>query len=64
MLYKKATNYFKNHPEYNSLVHAIGGLGVGILIASPIIGPHPVRWGLGLLVLSILGHVYAWSKGK
>lgn len=62
-IYKRADKYFSKHVWFNSTVHAIGGIGVGILIASPIIGAHPVRWGVTLLVISALGHIYAiYSK--
>ena len=57
---KKGMNFMKKHPEYNATVHAIGGVGVGILIASPVAGTHPVRFGLAFLLVSVLGHVYAW----
>ncbi|MFS8159339.1 MAG: hypothetical protein ACMG6E_03840 [Candidatus Roizmanbacteria bacterium] len=49
----------KKHPVYNAMVHAIGGVGIGILIARPIVGMHPVRFGVALMVLSLLGHLYA-----
>lgn len=49
----------KKHPAYNGTIHALGGIGVGILIASPIADPHPVRWGIAFLLLSVLGHLYA-----
>lgn len=55
---KKAILYFSRHVEYNALVHVLGGIGLGILIASPIAFPHPVRWALALLALSIAGHIY------
>ena len=50
----------KKHPAYTATIHAIGGVGVGILIAHPIAGVHPVRFGLAFLLVSVLGHVYAW----
>lgn len=56
---KKAAAYFKKHPAYNSTIHAIEGIGIGILISSPVAGIHPIRWGIALLILSLLGHVYA-----
>lgn len=62
--YKKIIEYFKKHAEYNSIVHAIGGIGIGILIASPFADPHPVRWGLMLLGVSILGHLYPLMMKK
>jgi len=58
-VYKNAISYFKKHPAFHATIHAIGGIGVGILIASPIASPHPVRWGISLLVIAVLGHVYA-----
>lgn len=63
-MYKKITDYFQKHIGYNSIVHVIGGIGIGILITSPIINPHPVRWGLALLGISILGHLYALAAKK
>ncbi len=62
--YKKSNTYFKKNPEYNSFVHALGGIGIGILIASPFANPHPVRWALIFLGLSLIGHIYAWMSGK
>ena len=52
--------FLKKHPEYNAMVHGVGGLGIGILIASPVAGVHPLRWGIALLAISLLGHLYAW----
>ncbi len=57
---KKVMAFAKNHPAYIGTIHALGGIGIGILIASPIAGIHPVRWGIAFLVLSILGHIYMW----
>ena len=57
---KKANKFFGKHSAYNATVHAVGGIGVGILIASPVAGVHPVHWGVALLILCLLGHVYAW----
>ncbi|MBI2268098.1 MAG: hypothetical protein HYU80_01460 [Candidatus Blackburnbacteria bacterium] len=56
-MYKTVTAYFKKHVLYNSLVHVLGGVGVGILVARPYV-TNPVRWGLGLLVISIVAHLY------
>lgn len=55
---KKITAYFKKFPSYNSLVHIIIGLGLGVLITYPLVGSHPVRWGLLLLVIGLAGHLY------
>lgn len=56
--YKKARTYFAEHMDYNSVVHLVGGIGIGILIASPFVFPHPVRWGVALITLSLLGRLY------
>ncbi len=57
---KKAEVYMKKHPMYNALIHALGGIGIGILIASPVVGIHPVRFGIAFLIASALGHAYTW----
>ncbi|MDD5147440.1 MAG: hypothetical protein PHV63_02740 [Candidatus Daviesbacteria bacterium] len=56
-MYKQISQYFKNHVYYNSAVHILVGIGVGILLTYPLAGAHPVRWGLGFLALGILGHL-------
>ncbi len=58
-LRKKAMKYMSQHVEYNALIHALGGISIGLLIASPLAHPHPVRWALVFGGLSILGHIYA-----
>lgn len=58
----KIENYLKKHPAYNATIHAIGGLGLGISLASPLFDPHPLRWGVGLIAISVLGHLYAWQQ--
>ncbi len=55
---KQAIGYFKNHPEYNATVHVVGGIGLGILIASPLTFPHPLRWAAIFMSVSLLGHLY------
>lgn len=61
---KQIDGYFGKHAGFNALVHMLGGLGVGIIIATPVAYPHPVRWGLILLGLSFLGHLYAFKAKK
>ncbi len=52
-------NYMAKHPYYNGVVHVLGGIGIGFLLAYPLTGTHPVRWGVAFLILSLLGHVKA-----
>jgi hypothetical protein len=61
---EKVYKYYSKNVKYNSVVHLIGGIGVGILITHPLIDPHTMRWGLGLLVLGILGHLYPLTLKK
>lgn len=57
--YKKMLTYFTKHSSYNAYVHFLGGIGVGFLLAYPLAGIHPVRWGLLFLGLSLAGHIWA-----
>ncbi|MCL4367235.1 hypothetical protein M1563_03645 [Patescibacteria group bacterium] len=61
---KKIMKYLSAHVMYNSIVHAVTGIGVGILIARPLVGEHPVRWGIALIVVGIAGHLYALMAKK
>ncbi|MEK7065382.1 MAG: hypothetical protein AAB961_00170 [Patescibacteria group bacterium] len=61
---KRALRYFQNHVEYNAFIHVLGGVGLGILLASPLAFPHPVRWAVVLLGISLLGHLYAVTGKK
>ncbi len=56
---QKGLKYMSKHPAYNASVHAIGGIGIGILITHPFVDPHTLRWGLILMAIAILGHIYA-----
>ncbi|HEX6977262.1 MAG TPA: hypothetical protein VF185_02810 [Patescibacteria group bacterium] len=62
-MWNKIVKYFSKHVTYSAFVHAIGGAGVGIILARPIDAAHPVRLGVLLIAVSILGHVVPiWSK--
>ena len=54
----KVLAFAKNNPVYVAVIHAIGGIGIGILIASSVAGVHPVRWGVAFIIVSLLGHLY------
>jgi hypothetical protein len=61
---KNGMDYFKKHTMFHGLVHGIGGIGIGILIARPIADAHPVRYGVIFLLVALLGHLYAFSNSK
>ncbi len=60
---KTIVNYFSKHVSFNSTTHFLIGLGLGILV-NPWTGTHPIRWGVGLLVLGLLMHVYPLFNKK
>ncbi|MEK7155128.1 MAG: hypothetical protein AAB697_03300 [Patescibacteria group bacterium] len=61
-MYKKIGAYFRKHAYYNSAVHVLAGVGIGIFLTYPLVGAHPVRWGGLFLVVALLGHLYPLVK--
>lgn len=61
---KKIEKYFAKNPMFNSLVHVVAGMGIGVLMTYPMVGVHPVRWGVALLALGLVGHIYPLLQGK
>jgi len=55
--YNAAMKYFSKHAMYNSVVHALGGIAIGLLIARPFDGGHPLKLALVFATLAILGHL-------
>ncbi len=58
---KRIQKYFSKHVTLNSLTHAVGGVGIGIALTHPVFDPHPMRWAAAFIVLSLLGHLYAYK---
>lgn len=54
--------YFAKNPMYNAAVHVLTGIGIGIILARPLAGTHPVRWGIAFLTVALLGHLWAGRK--
>ena len=57
-MYPKLLKYFSRHPTHNALTHLLIGIGCGILMTYPLVGSHPLRWGLPFLVVGLLAHLY------
>lgn len=57
---KKAMDFVKKHPMYNATIHAVGALGVGFILVHYSPGINLVLWGVILIVLSAVGHLYMW----
>lgn len=34
------------------------GIGIGALLSNLVFGLHPVKWGLGLIIVGVLVHLY------
>lgn len=64
-MYKAIFKYLASHPNYNAIIHTIIGVGLGALLVMPLFDGHTVRWGVGLLAVGLLGHLYPLTlKGK
>lgn len=61
---KKIKAYFTKHPTYNSFVHITIGVGIGALLTYPYFGSHPIRWGIGLIVVGLAAHLYPLTIKK
>lgn len=60
--FKRMIKYFSKHQQFADVVHAVGGVGLGIILARPLAGEHPVRWGLAFLLLALIGHWWAATR--
>lgn len=61
---KNLKKYLSRRPLYNTLVSALGGIGIGILITYPFVGSHPVRWGVAILALAAFAYIYPLSSDR
>ncbi|MCL4397738.1 hypothetical protein M1403_01780 [Patescibacteria group bacterium] len=62
-MFKRVLKYLSAHPVYNSMVHLLIGVGIGILITYPLVVTHPIRWAAVFIGLGVLGHAYPlWIK--
>lgn len=61
---KRIETYFKKHPNYNSAVHILAGIGIGVLFTYPLVKTHPLRWGVAFLIVGLAGHLYPLLIGK
>ncbi len=59
---KAGQKYFSKYPSFNSWTHAIGGIGIGILIARPFAVDHPVRWAVVFVAIALGMHLYAMTQ--
>ena len=57
---KRLHSYFRENLAFTDTIHILEGLGLGLIIA----GGNLLNWGVLALAIGILGHVYAFIKGK
>jgi len=57
--FKRLYSYFRKHILFTDLIHIMIGLGLGLIIASR----ELFIFGIVLIVLGGLGHLYAFVKG-
>ena len=62
-MYQKIIKYYSKHPIYSVFVNLVIGIGMGIIVSRPL-GVHPLRFGLAILVIGILGKLYPLVKEK
>ncbi len=61
---ERTMKYFSKHPFYNSIVHLSGGIAVGVLVARPFDGGHPLQLALIFGGIAIVGHLMPMMMGK
>lgn len=54
--------YFSKKPLDNAVVHILFGMGTGFLLTYPMVGAHPLRWGIAFLAIALFGHIWAGSQ--
>ncbi len=59
---RRSTKYLSKNPNYNALIHMLGGIGVGFILTYPVAGAHPVRYGLAFIALAVVGHWWAGQQ--
>jgi len=59
-LIERLYSYFKEHTLFTDMIHILLGLGLGLIIA----GGIWLNWGVLALAIGIIGHIYAFIKGK
>lgn len=63
-LVDRQNKYFSKHVIFCSLVHAIAGVGFGIIIARPFDMGHPIQLGLLLILIGGVGHIIPFFMKK
>ena len=54
----------QNAVNLKMAAHILLGLGLGVLLTYPIVGAHPLRWGIVFLTLGIIAYAYPQMAKK
>jgi len=57
--YERTHSYFRKHITVTDLLHVLMGLGIGLILA----GGRYVSFGIFVLLLGVIYHIYAYIKG-
>jgi len=57
--YKNAMKYFSKYPDQCIFVNLLTGVGLGFMLTYPVVGVHPIRWGLLFLGMGVVGFIWA-----
>ena len=58
--FKRLYSYFRKHILFTDLIHVVFGLGLGVVLVSK----ELFKLGIILIFIAILGHLWAFIKGK
>ena len=61
---EKTMKYFSKYPMYNAVIHASGGIALGVLIARPFDGGHPLKLALIFGGIAVVGHLVPMAMKK
>ncbi len=57
---RRLYGYFKRHTAFTDFIHVCVGVGIGIMIARDDL----LLWGIVMLGVGMLGHLWAFIRGK
>jgi hypothetical protein len=50
--------YFVKNPDQYAMIFLLCGIGIGIFVTYPVVGSHPIRWGIFFIILAIVGFIW------
>lgn len=56
--------YFSKYPMFNAVVHLSGGIAVGVLLARPFDGGHPLQLAAIFAAIALVGYLVPMMMKK